>query len=259
LAQSLSSNIDQQTLALSSRAAASHALGDIATARTDFANAEKLSREPLYSLRGLQLAQHRFNLGALVFARSRAEHCLRTSGAEGWRDEHGWAHALLARIDLRQGKDPTPHIEEIRSWTARTGDVAGIVTAHLLGAQFLLARADMQAAMDESETGLLHARACDYRLLIIELLVAQARIRLAWPDPRGAIQTAHEAVEAAANCSFAWGEADAAQVLGEAYVANGEEILASHAFRRALKVRKRIEHPDAEVTAKWLYRDRRLD
>ena len=58
-----------------------------------------------------------------------------------------------------------------------------IIEAHLLAARHLLARGDTQAALGEAETGLLHAVACGYGLLRIELLVALARIRLAWPDP----------------------------------------------------------------------------
>ena len=163
---------------------------------------------------------------------------------------------MLARIDLAEGGDPTPHLDEIRAWTSRTGDMEYIIEAHLLTARHLLARGDTQAALGEAETGLLHAVACGYGLLRIELLVALARIRLAWPDPPKAIQAAREALDLAAHpdCGYAWGEADAAQVWGEAYFANGELALARRAFTRALEVRRRIEHPGASETERWLAR-----
>jgi tetratricopeptide (TPR) repeat protein len=131
-----------------------------------------------------------------------------------------------------------------------------IIEAHLLAARHLLARGDAQAALGEAETGLLHAVACGFGLLRIELLVALARIRLAWPDPPKAIQAAREALDLAAHpdCGYAWGEADAAQAWGEAFFANSELALAQRAFTRALEVRRRIEHPGASETERWLAR-----
>ena len=50
------------------------------------------------------------------------------------------------------------------------------------------------------------------------------------------------------DCQHAWGEADAAQVWGEAYFANHEPALAHRAFKQALAVRKRIERPGVAET-----------
>jgi hypothetical protein len=94
------------------------------------------------------------------------------------------------------------------------------------------------------------------RIQRIELLVAIARIHLAWPDPSKAIQTAREALDLAAHpdCRYAWGEADAAQAWGEAFVADHQAQLANRAFTSALEVRKRIEHPGVVETGQWLGR-----
>jgi tetratricopeptide (TPR) repeat protein len=131
-----------------------------------------------------------------------------------------------------------------------------IIEAHLLTARHLLARGDIQAAHGEAETGLLHAATCGYGLLRIELLIALARIRLAWPDPPQAIQNAREALDFSSHpdCRYAWGEADAAQVWGEAFFANGEFDLARRAFTRALEARRRIEHPKTAETEQSLAR-----
>jgi hypothetical protein len=56
------------------------------------------------------------------------------------------------------------------------------------------------------------------------------------------------------DCGYAWGEADAAQVWGEAYLANHEPTLAKRAFTQALEVRRRIQHPGVADTEKWLAR-----
>ena len=239
---------------LAHRATAAHALGDIAAARADFTAATELEHEPLYSLRGSQHARHYLDLGDLVAAHTLADHGLKTARSYGWNDNFPRFGALLARIALAEDRDPTPHLDEIRAWTSRTGDMEYIIEAHLLAARHLLVRGDTQAALGEAETGLLHAETCGYGLLRIELLIALARIRLAWPDPPKAIQAAREALDLAAHpdCGYAWGEADAAQVWGEAYFANGELALAKRAFTRALEVRKRIEHPGVAETERWL-------
>jgi hypothetical protein len=48
--------------------------------------------------------------------------------------------------------------------------------------------------------------------------------------------------------------ADAAQVWGEAFLANHEPTLARRAFERALSLRKCIEHPRVAETEQWLAR-----
>jgi Domain of unknown function (DUF4062) len=237
-------------------AIAAHTVGDIAAARIDFATATELEGQALYSFGGAQHARHHLDLVDLAAARALAEHGLVKAHAYDWNDEITWFGALLARIDLVEDRDPTPHLDEIRAWTSRTGDMKSIIEAHLLTARHLLVRGDTQSALGEAETGLLHAVACGFGLLRIELLVTLARIRLAWPDPPRAIQAAREALDLAAHpdCGYAWGEADAAQVWGEAYFANGELALAGRAFTRALEVRRRIEYPGASETERWLAR-----
>lgn len=252
----MASDKKETTQSLAYRASAAHALGDIAAARADFTAATELEGERLYSLRRAQHVRHHIDMGDLAVARALAEHGLAATRENGWNHNIPWFDALLARIDLAESRDPTSHLDEIRAWTSRTGEMEFIIEAHLLAARHLLARGDTQSALDEAETGLLHAVACGFGLLRIEWLVALARIRLAWPDPPKAIQAAREALDLAAHpdCGYAWGEADAAQAWGEAYFANGELPLAHRAFTRALEVRRRIEHPGASETERWLAR-----
>lgn len=218
------------------RAFAAHALGDIATARVDFVAVGKLLGEPLSSLPGAWQVRHLLDLGELAATRSPADHGLATAREGNWGQDLPLFHAILARIALAEAGDPTPHLDEIRAWTSRTGEMEWIIEAHLLTARHLLAQGDTQAALGEAELGLLHADSCGYGLLRIELLTTLARIRLQWPDPPKAIQAARQALDLAAHeeCGYAWGEADAAQVWGEAYFANGELALSRRAFTRAL-------------------------
>jgi hypothetical protein len=257
LDQAVAAKDDAQKInSLAYRANAAHALGDVAAARAGFAAATELEGGPLISLRGSQHARHHLDLGDAAAARALADHCLAEARMGNWNFAFPRFHGMLARIALAEGRDPAPHLDEIRAWTSRTGDMQWIIEAHLLAARHLLARGDTQAALGEAETGLGHAVACGYGLLRIELLVALARIRLVWPDPPKAIQASREALDLAAHpdCGWAWGEADAAQAWGEAYFANGEPALARRAFERALDVRRRIEHPGTSETERWLAR-----
>jgi hypothetical protein len=241
---------------LAFRAIAACAVGDIPAGRADFSSAMDLLGEPLYSLPGFYQARHQLYLGDLGAARVLCDHGIEKARAYGWKDNYPRFHTLLARIDLAEAIDPTPHLDAVRDWTSRTGDMAYIIEAHLLAARHLLARGDPQSALGEAQSGLLHAISCGYGLLRIELLIAVARIRLAWPDAPRAIQAAREALDLAAHpdCQYAWGEADAAQAWGESYLANHEPTLAKRAFTRALAVRKRIEHPGIAETERWLAR-----
>jgi tetratricopeptide (TPR) repeat protein len=230
-----------------------HAIGDIPTARAGFAGATELKMSDSLVLM-YRRVRYYFDLADFVSARALCKKGLKNARKAGYEEILPGLYALLALLDLTEGNDPTPHLDEIRVWTSRTGDMHYIIEAHLLTARHLLATGDPQAALGEAESGLLHAVACGYGLLRIELLVAMARIRLAWPDPPKAIQAAREALDLAAHpeCRYAWGEADAAQVWGEAYFANTEPALAKLAFTRALEVRLRIRHPRVVETKRWL-------
>jgi hypothetical protein len=111
-----------------------------------------------------------------------------------------------------------------------------------------------EAALREADSGLLHAVSCTYAVHCIDLLIVLSQIHLTWPNPAKVIQAAREALDLATHpdSQYNWGEADAAQVRGEAYFANHGPALAHRAFTQALAVRKRIEHPGVAETEKWL-------
>jgi tetratricopeptide (TPR) repeat protein len=228
-----------------------HYLGDLGAFREHSAAAGDASAT-VFSIETIHLCRHHVDVGELSAASAicvaQAERRLKRSV--------GYFHALAARVALAEGRSPAEHLDHVRAWTARSGEMDLVIESRLLAARQLLAAGDLQAALDEANSGLLHAAACGYELLRIELLVALARIRLAWPDPPLAIQSAREALDAASHpeVQYAWGEADAAQVWGEAYVATREPELAARAFERALAVRRRTEHPGAVETERWLAR-----
>ena len=154
-------------------------------------------------------------------------------------------YVLAAGIELASGGDPASFIEGIRDWTARSGESMRIVEAHVAGARYALRRGDLVGAAEEVDAGLLQANLCGYRLLQIELLTTRSKVQCAWPDLDGALESARRALDLATadDCRYAWGEAEAAQALGEAHAAKNEPRFARQAFEQAVRVRERIRHP----------------
>jgi hypothetical protein len=247
---------EEKIYALSARAIAAHYQGDAVASKVDFTAATQLKGGPLYSLSGVWHARHHLDQGSITTAYNLVNHGITNATKYNVNSQLPHYQALQARLALAEGADPSFYLEAIRTWTSHTGEMELIITAHLLAARQALAMGDNQVALAEAELGLLHADTCGYGLLQIELLIALARSRLAWPDPPAAIQVARQALDLATapECGFAWGEADAAQSWGEAYVANGEMALAQRAFTRALAVRQRIRHPGIKETNSWLAR-----
>jgi hypothetical protein len=117
-----------------------HMLGDLAVATAEFAAAMKLQGEPFVSHRGSQYARHRLDLGDCAIARALTDRGLDVASLSNWNDEVVLFHALLARIDLADGVDATPHVDEMRVWTARRSPVGRstwrrILTASTHGAR----------------------------------------------------------------------------------------------------------------------------
>ena len=255
-AERADSNVDRRnSLAYAARAA--HQAGDPATAQAEFAAATALEDAPLlYSARGQWHARHHLDICDRRACRTIVDAGLAITQQYGWNHGlPGW-HALLARLALAEQQDPQPHITEIRSWTARSGDMQWIIEAHLLAASHALAQPDLATALAEAEDGLRQARLCGYRLKEIELLITLSAIHLAWPDPPQALAAARQALDAATapDCGYAWGEADAAQAWGLAFVALGQPEQARRAFTQALAVRERIGHPQTQATREALAR-----
>lgn len=247
----------QELNSLANRAMVRHQLGDIAHALADFSRATALeSWRLLYSTRGQLHARHHLDLGRIKASEIIVLAGLEISRRGGWNFEiPGW-QAMLSRLALARAQDPSPFIADMRTWTARTGDMQWIIEAHTLSAQAALARGDLSTAQAEADDGLRQARLCGFGLKLIELLITQSAIHLARPDPQRALAAAREALDLATapHCGYAWGEADAAHAWGLAFEALGQREQAQRAFRQALAVRERIEHPQAEATRTALAR-----
>jgi len=85
----------------------------VAAARADFVAATELEGEPLYSLQGSQHGRHHLELGDLAAACALADNGLATARTYGVNIDLPRFDALLARIALAEGGDPTPHLDGI--------------------------------------------------------------------------------------------------------------------------------------------------
>jgi hypothetical protein len=94
------------------------------------------------------------------------------------------------------------------------------------------------------------ARQCGLGLYLIELLCVQAEIMLDRGDAPAAERMAGDALwrATAADCQFAWGEADARHLLGCALAVQGHVGKAIPVLDGALALRRRIGHPGAAQT-----------
>lgn len=235
------------------RAEIVHLLGAIQEGSTDF-DAETLGPSAL-SLR------RKLDLGYLDEARNQITESLSSGLREAPNRETARYHILLARVSLQCAiQETVAHLEAIQSWTAKSGDLEMVIEAHWISGDLARRHGDLPGARAEALAGVNHAEASGYRLLHIELLVLLARIHLAWPDAHAALQYARQALElaTAVDCRYAWGEADAAHVCGEAHLTSSDTEQARSCFEHALAVRERIRHPATMETRSALDRCRTL-
>lgn len=237
-------------MALALRAEILEHLGALAEAQADAEAAGTLDRAASPNVHGLLL-------GSLGAVRGRTEADLEASRRNDGNREAARCHAVLARVALETNLEETSaHLDAVRTWTARSGDSRLIIEEHWIAADLARRRGDLHGALAEAQAGLDHAEAFGFGLLHIQMLTLLSRIHLAWPDAGTALQHARRALELATapECSYAWGEADAAHLCGEASLALGEPGPARRCFEQALAVRERIEHPATWETVAALVR-----
>ena len=83
-------------------------------ARPDFAAATNVNGGPLVSLDGVHQSRHYLDLGNIGAALRLCSGSIEAAIAKDRNYESASHHALLARIDLVEGKDPTSRLGEIR-------------------------------------------------------------------------------------------------------------------------------------------------
>lgn len=163
---------------------------------------------------------------------------------------------LAAEAARRQADAWACHdlLQAATGWILHAGSVEHLGLLHLVRARFALGGENRESAQRAVNEGLHLARMSGLGLYHIELLCVQAQLSLARGDAPAAEHVANEALwrATAADCQFAWGEAEARHRLGQALLAQGRMRAARAALKKALRLRERIGDPRRTETERLL-------
>ena len=194
-------------------------------------------------------------LGRLTGARQIAQldPLYQDMGREGDRAR---CQLLAAEAARRQADAKACHdlLQAAAGWILHAGSVEHLGLFHLVRARSALDEQERETAQRAVNEGLHLARMSGLGLYHIELLCVQAEISLARGDAPAAEHVANEALwrATAADCCFAWGEAEARHRLGQALIAQGRIRAARAALKKALRLRERIGDPRRTETERLL-------
>jgi hypothetical protein len=174
----------------------------------------------------------------------------------GWEGDRARCELLLAERARRLAEPDRcrDHLEAASRWVLHAGSVEHLCLLHLIRGRAARTAGDGEAARHAVEEGLHLARQCGLGLYHVELLCEAAEQGLARSDAAAAEPLAAAALEraAAADCRFAWGEADAGHLLGQALAVQGRGREARPFLEKALALRHRLRHPGVATTERLL-------
>ena len=176
-------------------------------------------------------------------------------GDVGWDGERARCQLLLAELARRQGDVArcADYFVAATEWVLHAGSVEHLCLFHLVRSRVARTKSLGRAAQSVVTEGLHLARQCGLGLYLIELLCEQAEVCLARDDPKAADWAAAALERAsAADCRFAWGEAEAGHLVGRALLARGERQEARRFLEAALELRERLGDPRAADTERLL-------
>jgi hypothetical protein len=174
----------------------------------------------------------------------------------GWEGDRARCELLLAERARRlaEPEQCRQHLEAASRWVLHAGSVEHLCLLHLIRARAARTAGEGEAAQRALDEGLHLARQCGLGLYHVELLCEAAEQHLARADAAAAEPVAAAALEraTAADCRFAWGQADAGHLLGQALALQGRSREARPFLEKALELRQRLRHPGAAVTERLL-------
>ncbi len=168
----------------------------------------------------------------------------RLYGDIGWEGDRARHRLLLAK-----------GLDAASAWVLRSGSVEHLALWHLVRSRLAGDSGDLAAARRAVDEGVHLARRSGLGLYLILLLNARADILLRG-DAGAAAASAEEALALALapGCRFAWGAAEAGHLLGQALAAEWRFADARAAFAAALRLRRHLDDPGADLTARLLDR-----
>ncbi len=136
------------------------------------------------------------------------------------------------------------------SWVLNSGSQEHLACLHLARARLAIDEGSVRAARAALDEGLHTSEECGFGLLTVDLLCEKARLAMQCAEWVSAEEAARRSIGIAAEavCRYAWGEAQARHLLGEALAGQGRYAEAVEAYAGALAIRRRIGDHAAMAT-----------
>ena len=201
-------------------------LGNVVQADTAFSEAnaiENLVHQEgldLYSLNGIQCAEHLLRMGDSVKARQLTEANRNICQMNNWYEDIGRCEWIFGWLDVLESRwdEAAEHLRAARDIFIRGHMIYDLSRLHVTESAMWLGRGDYRAAYDACERAREMAAPRNYRLVHADALVQRARIWLSLPAPQPgrARDDAEAALQIARFCNYAWAQRDACELLATA-------------------------------------------
>ncbi|KPL03186.1 MAG: hypothetical protein AMJ90_03890 [candidate division Zixibacteria bacterium SM23_73_2] len=226
-ALSLARNIKSQTEesdALTYQSWIDNLKGDLLTATKTFKQAEDLQKKEqpdkhyLYSIYGIQHAEHLLCIGEVDYAQRVTDENLKICNNELWQHQISQCHRVFGDLDSQENKH-----ESARKNYNDALKIARNITVRFVLIEALLARGrwyakhmkDAPAAFSDLNEALDYAVDGGYRIYEADIRIALAWAHLADKKPKEARAEAEHALRMSKDMGYYWGKKDAQEVLGE--------------------------------------------
>ena len=222
--------------------------GEIFAASKGFAEANAIENradfegDDLYSIRGIQWAEHLLRTGQAARAYKLTERNREICERNVWQDNIGSCDWMLGWLDTLNGKWPSAHahLDSAEATFTRGHMIQDLARVHLTRAACHLGEAHLDPALAACERTLDLAAPRNYRLIHADALVLRSRIALARGDSIAARNDAESALQIAEPCEYAWAERDACEVLAQAWNALANRDEAARYAGRAAGLSRRL-------------------
>ncbi|MCA9719389.1 MAG: CHAT domain-containing protein [Myxococcales bacterium] len=214
----------------------------------------------------LWYAEHLAATGEVDRARELVRARLRLSRELGWANHAASCESVLAdmllspgTMDARSVDEAARHLDALRRWTRRSGEVRLLAREHELMARVELARDRLEAARVSVDAGVALTTACGMRARRRVLLNLNAAVALeesrASTEESARLDAAIRETLAAVTEDDPWHAAEAYGLAGVAAVQAGAFALARERISRAMTLGAPLDHPALEVILRarsWL-------
>ena len=200
---------------------AAYLQGDIETASAAFQGAESLEREIdsdvryLYSLRGIQHAEHLRRIGDTDYARRVTDANLEICNSNHWLNSISRCHRVLGDLDANMNNLESTQSHYQEALTIARSITAQDILIEALSAQgcWLAKRGEVEAARRDLDEALDYAFAGGYRIYEADIRVGLAWAHLKAGNNSAAQKEAEKALRMSEEMGYHWGQVDAKEVL----------------------------------------------